>query len=94
MKSCSTLPYVEIRMLRIVIEIVHVRSFVCKLLVTLWSVATRLLYPWDFPRPEYWSGWTFPSPGSFLNKGSNAGPLPLLHRQADSLPVSHLRSLY
>ena len=30
---------------------------------TPWTVAARLLCPWDSPRQEYWSGLSFPSPG-------------------------------
>ena len=37
-----------------------------------------------FSRPEYWSGWSFPSPGDLPNQGLNPG---LLHWQADSLPL-------
>ena len=36
----------------------------------------------EFSRPEYWSGWPFPSPGDLSNQGLNPG-LPQL--QADSL---------
>ena len=39
-----------------------------------------------FPRQEYWSGLTFPSPGDILDQGSN---LHLLHWQVDSLPLNH-----
>ena len=40
-----------------------------QLLVTPWTVATRLLRPWDFSRQEYWSGLPFPSPGDLPNPG-------------------------
>ena len=33
---------------------------------TPWTVATRLLCPWDF-RQEYWSGLLFPSPQDLPN---------------------------
>ena len=29
----------------------------------------RLLYPWDFPRREYWSGLPFPFPGDLPDPG-------------------------
>ena len=29
----------------------------------------------EFSRPQYWSGWPFPSPGDFPNQGSNPGLL-------------------
>ena len=34
----------------------------------------------DFSRPEYWSGWPFPSPGDLPNPGIEP-------RKADSLPA-------
>ena len=37
----------------------------------------------EFPRPEYWSGWPFPSPGDLPNPGIKLESLAL---QADSLP--------
>ena len=42
-----------------------------------------------FFRQEYWSGLPFLPPGDLPDQGSN---LHLLHWQADSLPLSHLRS--
>ena len=44
-----------------------------------------------FYRLEYWSGLPFPLQGIFPTWGSN---LHLLHWQADSLPISHLRNLF
>ena len=38
----------------------------------------------EFPRPEYWSGWPFPSPGDLPNPGIEPRSPPL---QADSLPA-------
>ena len=38
----------------------------------------------EFSRPEYWSGWTFPSPGDLPNPGIKPWS-PVL--QADSLPA-------
>ena len=34
---------------------------------------TRLLYPWDFPRQEYWSGLPFQSPEDLPNPGIEPG---------------------
>ena len=45
-----------------------------------------------FPRQEYWSGLSFPSPGDLSNPGIKPSLLHLLHWQADSLPVCHLGS--
>ena len=42
-----------------------------------------------FPRQEYWSGLSFPSPGDLPAQGSNPH---LLHWQVNSLPLSHLGS--
>ena len=44
-----------------------------------------------FPRPEYWSGLPFPSPGHLLNPGTE--PI-LLHWQVDSLLLSQKGSPY
>ena len=43
---------------------------------TIWSM--------EFFRPEYWSGWPFPSPGDLLNPGIKRSPPTL---QAESLPA-------
>ena len=45
-------------------------------------------------RQEYWSGLPCLPPGDLPNPGSNLGLLCLLHWQADSLPLHHLRSRY
>jgi len=37
----------------------------------------------EFSRQEYWSGWTFPSPGDFPDPGTEPRSLAL---QVDSLP--------
>ena len=53
--------------------------------VTLWTVAHRLLCPWDFPGKNTGeSGLPFPSPGDFPNPGMEPGS-PVL--QEDSLPT-------
>ena len=48
--------------------------------------------PWtiqsiEFSRPEYWSGWPFPSPGDLPNPGTELRSPAL---QVDSLPVEPL----
>ena len=46
--------------------------------------------PWvqstEFSRPEYWSGWPFPSPGDLPNPGIKPRSPTL---QVDSLPLQH-----
>ena len=51
--------------------------------VTPWTVACQAPVPIEFSRPEYWSGWPFPSPGYLPNQGIEPGYPEL---QADSLP--------
>ena len=58
---------------------------------TPWTVATRLLCPWDFPGKTTGVGCHFLLWGIFLTQGSNS---PFLLWQVDSLPVSHKRSLW
>ena len=54
----------------------------CLTPVTLWPVARQAPLSMGFSRPEYWSGWPFPSPGDLPNPGIE--PMcPTL--QADSL---------
>ena len=53
--------------------------------VTPWTVACQAPLSMGFSRQEYWTGLPFPIP-------SNPHPLCLLHWQADSLPLCHLRS--
>ena len=57
------------------------------LFVTPWTVATRLLCPWDFPGKNTGVGCHFLLQGIFPTQGSN---LQLLHWQADSLPLRPL----
>ena len=45
-------------------------------------------------RQEYWSGVPFPTPGNLPISGIKHTSLCLLHWQADSLPLSHLGSLF
>ena len=39
------------------------------LFATPWTVACQAPGPWDFPRQEYWSGLSFPSPGNLPDPG-------------------------
>ena len=54
--------------------------------VTPWTVATRLLSPWNFPGKRTGVGSHFLCQDSFLTQGWNSHLLYLLHWQADSLP--------
>ena len=56
---------------------------------TPWTVAHQSPLPMGYYRLEYWSGLPFPLQGIFPTWELN---LHLLHWQADSLPMSHLRN--
>ena len=60
------------------------------LFVTLWTITHQAPLSMGFPKQEYCSGLPFPPPGIFQTQGSNPCRL---HWQADSLPLSHERSL-
>ena len=60
----------------------------CLLLATLWTVACRLLCPWDSPDKGTGVGCHALLQGIFPTKGSNSHLLNLLHWQADSLPLA------
>ena len=62
-------------------QIVKWKSLSC-----VWLFATHGLYIWfvEFSRPEYESGWPFPSPGDLHNPGIELRSPAL---QADSLPA-------
>ena len=60
-------------------------------LVTPWTIATRLLSPWDFPGRNTGGGCHFLLPGIFLTQGQNPH---LLHWQVDFFPPSHQGSPY
>ena len=62
----------------------------CPLFVTAQTVAHQAPVLMGLLRQEYWSGWHFLRQGIFPTQGSNPGLLPLLHWQANSLPLSHL----
>ena len=52
------------------------------------QLCLTLCNPMEFSRPEYWSGWCFPSPGNLPNPGIKPRSPAL---QADSLPAEPLR---
>ena len=54
-----------------------------RIFVTAWTVAHKAPLSMKFPRPEYWSGYLFPSPGDLPNPGIKPRSPAL---QADSLP--------
>ena len=56
--------------------------------MTLWTGARQAPLSLGFPRQEYWSGSSFPSPGDLSNP-RNPHLLSLLYWQADSLSLSH-----
>ena len=49
----------------------------CLTLATLWTVAHQAAMVMGFPRPEYWSGLPFPSPGDLFNPRTEPGSLTL-----------------
>ena len=57
---------------------------------TPWTIAHQAPLCMVFLRQEYWMGLSFPSPGDLPDPGID---LCLLHRQANSLPLSHLDGL-
>ena len=54
-----------------------------KLFATLWTIAHQAPLSMGFPRPEYWTGYLFPSPGNLPNSVIEPGSPTL---QVDSLP--------
>ena len=52
------------------------------LIVTPWTVTHQAPLPMEFPRQEYWNGYSFSSPGDLPNPGIKPGSLAL---QANSL---------
>ena len=65
----------------------HVQLFVIP-----WTVAHQAPLSMGFSRQKYWSELSFPPPEDLLDPGIKPGFLRLLHWQADSLPLSHLRN--
>ena len=67
---------------------VHAKSLQsCLTLCNLWTVATSLLCPWDFPGKNTGVGCHALFQGIFLTQGSSLHLLGLLNWQADSLPT-------
>ena len=72
---------------------VHACMLSCALLfATLWTAAHQAPLSMEFSRQEYWRGLPFPSPGDLPNPGMEPVFPGSPHWQADSLPLSHLRS--
>ena len=70
----------------------------CPNLMTSWTVAHQAPLPKGFPRQEYWSGLSFPSPGHLPDPGIKAvspalvgGFLPLNHHGSPLLHVTELK---
>ena len=71
-----------------------------QLFATLWTVTCQALVSVGFPRHEYWSGLSFPTPGDLPDlviepitcMQDQTRLLHLLHWQADSLAQRHLLS--
>ena len=61
----------------------------CLALTNPWTVAHQAPLSMGFPRQEYWSGLSFPSPGDLPDPGIE--PMSPAW-QVDSLPLSHLAS--
>ena len=73
----------------------HAQSLSCVwLFATLWTVACQTPLSMGLFRQKYWSGLPFPPLGIFRTQRLNPYLLFLLHWQADSLPLSHLRTLF
>ena len=58
-----------------------------------WAESLRLLCPWDFSRQEYWSGFSFPTPGDLPNPGNEPMSLVSHALASRSSPLHHLESL-
>ena len=57
-----------IRLLMLCAVTAAVYSLSCiRLFATPWTIAHQAPLSMGFPRQEYWSGLSFPSPGDFLN---------------------------
>ena len=58
-----------------------------QLFVTPWTVAYQASLTMGFPRQEYWSGLSFPSPGDLPDPGIKLMPPVSPALQVDSLPT-------
>ena len=93
----SLCPHSALLYSRHFIKLVVLRGFfallACRItynsLQPLWTVAHQAPVSMGFPRQEYWSRLPFPSPRDLPNPGMEPVSPTL---QADSLPLSHLRS--
>ena len=56
----------------------------CPTIAIPWTVVRQAPLSVEFSRPEYWSGWAFPSPGDLSNPGVEPRYTTL---QANSLPA-------
>ena len=65
-----------------------------RLFATLWTVAHQAPLSMGFPRQEYWSGLSFPTPGDLPNPAIEAASLVSPVLQVDSLPAEPLGKLY
>ena len=73
----------------------YAQSFSCvQLFAVPWTIACQAPLSMGLSRQEYWSGLPCLPPGDLPDLGSNLGLLCLLHWQADSSPLHHLRSRY
>ena len=61
----------------------HVRLFAVP-----WAAAHQAPLSMGFPRPEYWSALSFPTPGDLSNPEIEPRSLRLLHWQVDALPLA------
>ena len=64
-----------------------------RLFATLWTVAHQSPLSMGFSRQDYWTGLPFPSPGDHPDPGIEPASPAAPALQAESLPLSHLRSL-
>ena len=56
----------------------------CPTIAIPWTVVFQAPLSVEFSRPEYWSGWAFPSPGDLPDPGIKPGPPAW---QVDSIPT-------
>ena len=72
---------------------VHAQLLSCVQLFEMpWTVACQAPLSLEFSTQEYWSGLPFPTLADLPDQGIEPRLSHLLHWQADSLPLCHLRS--